>query len=315
MVSLLLLLAACAPEHLSPPAERSEPNREAADVELVFAADWTVSQSGPIVEGATVHVTYDPARLDRCRGRKYGYEAWAISGFWRTGSGAEASFPVVTPSMPAEATFVASETGSLALWFVNSDAFGCVAYDSAYGENYVFEIEPLVAPPDWLGNASSVISRATCDDGGPCASDFRALEQGFVYDTWTRERAAIRSLYFQAWEPGVTDFDNPDLWALLDARVHTRFSPDDAFVRDQVPFDRRVGNDARYAVSLRALDPFAGLAGSCPDVPLALTPDGQYVEAEVELFFEVNGVELRPDDGGVYVGRFQDYAGAYLDCL
>ena len=315
MVSVLLL-SACAPEHLDPPAERSEAGREAADVDLVFAADWTVTQSGPIVEGATVRVVYDPSRLSQCRGRKYGHEAWAISAFWRIDEGPATSVPIVMPTTPVDASFVASAPGRLELWFENSDAFGCHAVDSDFGRNYAFEVEPLAGAPDWLGNASSVISRATCDDGGPCAGDFRPLDAGFVYDTWTRERAAIRSLFFSVWEPGVTDFDNPGLWQALDARVYSRFSADDAFRWDWVPFDVRVGNDARYTVSLRELDPFAGIApGGCPEAALALTPDGQYVEAEVELFFEVNGVELRPEDGGVYVGRFQDYAGAYAGCL
>lgn len=318
MVSVLFL-SACAPERLDPPAERADAIREAADVEIVFSDDWTVTQSGPIIQGATVRVSYDPDRLTRCRGRKYGQEAWAINGVWQIDGGATQYFPVVTPSMPAVSTFVADTPGTLEMWFENSDAFGCVAYDSDFGENYVFEVEPLLFAPDWVGNASSVISRATCGDGGPCSADFRPLAQGFVYDTWARQRAAIRSLYFQVWEPGVTDFDNADLWQDLDARVYWRFASEDAFRWDWVPFDRRVGNDARYAVSLRQMDPLPGNTvtdpADCPSFPLELTPDGQYVQVDVELYFEVNGVALRPDDGGVYLGRFQDYAGPYAACL
>lgn len=316
---MLPLLLACAPEHLTPPAEHAEGSREASDVELVFASDFTVTQSGPIVEGATVHVTYDPARLTQCRGRKYGYEAWAISGAWSMNGGPVQSFQAFMPAYPADAFFVAPEAGTLEVWFVNNDAYGCVAYDSNYGANYTFEVEPLVDPPDWLGNASSVISRATCDNGEPCSADFRPLEQGFVYDTWARQRAAIREVLFQAWEPGVTDWDDPNLWQELDARVYWRFSAEDEFQWDWVAFDRRVGNDARYSVSLREMDPLPGATvtrpENCPAFPLTVTPDGQYVETGVELYFEVNGEALRPNDGGVYHGTFRDYIGLYAPCL
>jgi hypothetical protein len=316
--TLLLLLPACAPQRLAPPAEREGGARDAEDVLITFSADWTEQISGPVVEGATVRVLYDPARLTQCRGKKYGYEAWAINASWRVNGGPVQSFPIVMQTAPSPATFVVPEAGELELWFVNSDAFGCVAYDSDYGANYRYPVLSSVVEPDWMGEASVAISRATCD-GGPCDADLRPLSQGFLFDTWARQRAAISSALFRVWEPGVTDWDNPQLWEELDVRVHWRASPEHEFAWDWVDFDQRVGNDARYEVSLRELDPLPGATvtdpADCPDFPVAATADGQYLEATLELYFSVNGHELRQEDGSPFVGRYQDYIGLYALCL
>lgn len=317
-VATLLALSACGPSRLAPPEDEREPSREAADVVLAFASDWTETASGPIVQGATVRVDYDPARLTRCRGRKYGMEAWSISAYWRINGGPTRSLPIVMPSTPTEATFVVEEAGELELWFSNSDAFGCIAYDSNFGENYRFAVASSEIEPDWMGNASFVVSRNTCE-GGPCDADLRPLEQGWLFDTWARQRATVAELLFQVWEPGVTDWDNPSLWEELDVRVHWRSSPEHDFQWDYVDFDRRVGNDARYAVRLRDIDPLPGATvtdeADCPDFPTTLTPDGHYLEAQTEVYFTVNGHELRPEGWGTFLGRFQDYVGLYEICL
>jgi hypothetical protein len=321
-ISLLSLLAiGCAPERLAPPAGgEGVVEREPVDVTLTFRSDWTVAASGPIVEGATVRVDYDPARLRQCRGRKYGLEAWAISAFWRIDGGPVQTFPVVMPTASGTVpTFVPDASGRLELWFSNSDAFGCIAWDSAYGANYAFDVEPAVIEPGWMGEPQVVISRATCS-GGPCDADLRSLDGGFLFDTWARQRATVAEALFRVWAPGVTDRDNPDLWQQLDARVHWRAADtDDAFDWAWVDYDRRVGNDARYAVPLRSIDPLPGATvvdpADCPAYPLEVTPDGQYVETELELYFSVNGFELRPADGTAWRGRFQDYIGLYSPCL
>jgi len=116
----------------------------------------------------------------------------------------------------------------------------------------------------------------------------------------------------------VTDRDDPELWRKLDLRVHYRFRRGGPASWRWVSFDRRVGNDARYAVDLRReIDPLGGRprtsAADCPDVPLRVTADGSYVETEIEYFFSVNGAELRPA-GGWFEGRFQDYLGLYDPC-
>ena len=42
--------------------------------------------------------------------------------------------------------------------------------------------------------------------------------------------------------------------------------------------------------------------------------NGPLVEADVQLYFEVNGTELRPADGTVYHGAYQSYAGLLAIC-
>ncbi len=80
-----------------------------------------------------------------------------------------------------------------------------------------------------MGNACSVITRWTCS-GTLCDPDLRSLDQGFVYDTWARPRAAVAD----AWVHFTTD---PEL-----------VERDEAWV-DLHSFG---GNDARYAYRLRA---------------------------------------------------------------
>ncbi|MEQ1570102.1 MAG: DUF6209 family protein [Myxococcota bacterium] len=312
---------ACGPERLAPSSEGVDGAREAVPVDLVFGSYGEETASGEIVEGATVHVAFDETRLPQCRGWKYGHPAWAITAFWRIDGGPVSTFPVVLPSGPVDASFVPPAAGELELWFMVNDAFGCVAYDSAYGANYRFPVWSSVVEPDWVGAAEVAISRATCDDGRVCEADLRPLD-GFSFDTWARQRAAIAGAYFRVWEPGVTDFDNPELWQELDVRAYWRVvelegTPPAPFTWDWVDFERRVGNDARYALSLRAIDPLPDLPitdpADCP--PLTPTEDGQYVEVEVELYFDVNGVELRPAPGEGYRGTFRNYRSTYAICL
>lgn len=285
-----------------------------------FGADWSVAVSSALVANEPVAIAYDPARLPQCRGEQYGKPAWAITGFWRVNGGEVKSLPIAGHSPTGqviEPVFTPEVSGQLEMWFFNGNIWGCNAWDSSFGQNHQFEIDAPANAPGWVGNAASVVSRWTCN-GLPCESDRKPLEQGFVFDTWARQRAVAAHLYFDVWKAGTTDWDNPELWQELDVRMHYRFGAGELGWR-WVDFDRRVGNDARYAVPLRKIDPLPGDtitdAASCPQVPLGKTSDGQYVQTKIELYFTVNGVELRPSPGGVYEGVFQNYAGLYAPCL
>ena len=116
------------------------------------------------------------------------------------------------------------------------------------------------------------------------------------------------------------NFDNPDLWKQVDAQVHYRFAGQQAFSTRYVDFFRRVGNDARYEVRLRNLDPFHAMpsvvpADQCPAAALELSEDGFYVKTTVELYFTADAVDIRPESGDTFVGRFEDYAAPYAACL
>jgi hypothetical protein len=290
---------------------------------LTFGANFQVQVSGALEKGKTVRVAYDASRLTACRGDFNGKPGWSITGYYKIGSGDVRTFEAggFSPSnggAPPVLTLDAS--GDLQIWFQNSNRWGCSAYDSDFGNNYRFAVQPAANEPGWLGNVRAVTSRRTCN-GGPCDGDMRAVDGDLLFDTWTRQRAAIKAIYFEAWKQGVTDFDNADLWKQLDVRLHRRVGSSGPFATTYVGFDRRIGNNARYAVDLGALDPIDGRItitkpSECPPFLITALPDngGQYVEAVVELYFTVNGVELRPAPGAAYRVRYQNYRSSYALC-
>lgn len=296
---------------------------------MTFAADWTTSAT-PLVAGDDVQIAYDPARLTTCRG-DLGYgtgPSWSIDAFASiNGITLEQAIPVAGASLAnlhlppgALPTFTPPFAGELQIWFENSDAFGCTAWDSDYGANYRFVVAPPADAPGWIGGASVLLDRATCG-GGPCYGDAKPADGGVTFDTWARQQAVVAQVFFDAWKTGVTDFDNPDLWKELDVEAHWRLRPTSAFTMSYVSFSERVGHNARYAVDLRALDPLPGenggsltSAGQCPAIAATITADGQYVQADMEVYFTVNGVALQPAGGGAFHVLFQNYAALYAVC-
>ena len=277
--------AVCPPTGDPPPAR------------VVFRADHGEEQIGGIVPGGALRVEYDAARLTTCRHSQGGNPLWDITAHVRW----EPSFALAHASVrDGAATFtVPAGTQHVMMWFENTSASGCQAWDSDFGANYHFDV---LAPPAWVGNATVRLQRDTSD---PCAG--AALDGGFSFDTWVRERAAITNACLQVWQPGVTDRDGVEVWKKLDVSVRHRGRGTNTPWRiAPVPFDRRVDNDARFAFNLRSIDPFRPY--TCPDVPVTPVDGGQYRQAELELYFVVNGVELRAADGAPFVGRFVDHA-------
>ena len=290
---------------------------------LTFGADFGVTVAGTLEKGKTIRVAYDASRLTACRGEQGGKPAWTISGYWKIGNGAVHSFEAggFSPSGGTSQPVLALDaSGDLQIWFQNNNLWGCNAYDSNFGNNYHFAVKPAAGEPGWVGNVRHIISRQTCN--GPCESDMRSAEPEVLFDTWSRQRAAIKAMYFEVWKDGVTDWDNPELWKKLDVKMHSRVGSVGAFTTSYVSFDRRTGNNARYAVDLGALDPIKGQftianASDCPAFTLVApaAAGGPYVEATVELYFTVNGVELRPASGGTFRVRYQNYKSSYAVCV
>lgn len=295
-------------------------SQEATSATLTFARNFTQTTSTTLRLGQTARVVYDAARLPGCRAEQGGVPQWSITGFARIADGPVVSFPVAGLNAPAGgATFALDRTGELQMWFQATNRYGCSEYDSSYGRNYRFAVALPANAPSWVGNGNWVLSRATCS-GGPCDADRNALTTAFDYGTWARQRAAIRAIYFEVYKSGVTDFDNPDLWRQLDVQVLSRPVGSAAAWRSQyVRLDGRAGNNARYGLLLRELDPLGENTvtdrASCPAAPLALSADGQYVTTELDYFFRVNGVEYRPSAGGAFRGRFSHYRGLFEVCL
>jgi hypothetical protein len=299
--TLLVALVLCVPAlaHAAPEAT------------LHFGSGWTTVQDGAIVQGGTLVVAYDLDRLTTCRGTHNGYPAWDTFAFARFEPGGqtvqasvrefETVFGVPTNVVhPLPAHFqVPADATSVQVWF-ESVGIGCWAWDSNQDQNYRFDV---AAPPAWLGAAQARLSRDSSDacDGG-VALDAQATVR---FDTWTRQRAAVTNVCFRGWSPGVTDRDLPSIWRLLDARVHWRLEGG-SWQEAPVAYDRRVGNDARWAWSLRNVDPFR--AYHCPEVPATVDAAGD-AHIRAELYFSVNGVELRPGDpASTFALEFVDHA-------
>ena len=262
---------------------------------LAFAADWTQTQTGVIVPGGSLTISYDSARLASCRGT--GWDAIAHVRFDPDGE------LFVASVRDGAATFTIPTDGAhqVEIWFENPDATGCDTWDSAFGANYVFLVE---TPPQWFGLPTNLLTRDSsshCDGGSDAAS-------GFAYDTWTRQQAEITNLCFQVYQPGETDTTDPQLWQQLDVELHWRLdgaTSSTPWTTTPVGYDARVGNNAQYAQSWRELDPFRD--DHCPEVVAAPTTDGQYVEIQLEYYITVNGGELRPEPGAAYGATFSDY--------
>jgi hypothetical protein len=189
----------------------------------------------------------------------------------------------------------------------NADPF--TNYVLTLGNAWSIHDDPAVcaspSPPGWMGNVVARISRdtsAACDGGSP-------LGDTLDYGTWARERAAVRNVCFEVWQPGVTDWNNPDQWRLLDVQAHYRFSPSSPWQTAYVNSLDRVGNNARFAWDLGGVDPFHPY-GCLPDIPVeAVTqPDGRDARATMELFFSVNGAPLAPADAAAWQVSFLDNA-------
>jgi hypothetical protein len=320
-----LALAACSGGGSSEDDTSSSSARSTAAqaVTLNFASDFSDSESAPLAAGETVTITYDASRLPQCRGTEGANPAWSISAFYQVNGGPVSSVVVggLNPDPTAKPTFTLTTAGDLAIWFENTDVDGCNQYDSAYGKNYHFNVAASANAPGWVGDAQYVLNRETCGVGIPCAQDLYPLDGGFTYDTYVRSQAVLRKAYFEVWKQGVTDFANPNLWQQLDVEIHSRVGSTGDFTTAYVNFDSYDGNNARYAVDLSTLDPLPGGPGGststvCPPIPVSYLSQGgeSFIQADLEFYFTVNGTELRPANGTVFHGNYQNYAGLYPVC-
>ena len=279
-------------------ANRCHPPAGPLRATLAFAADWSEHQEGAIAPGGQLAIAYDVARLPQCRDSRNGLPLWEITAHVKFATGAAPIERLVSVRDATAVVAVPPTATGVELWFENTSATGCHAWDSNTGANYRFA---TAHAPQWMGTVQTLISR---DSGDPCDGGLPAA-QGFSFDTWSRQRAAKANLCFQVYEPGLTDHDDPSLWQQLDVRFHWRFHGEATWHTRPVAFDRRTGNNARYALSWRELDPFRMY--TCPPVAPTPTADGQYVALPIEYFLSVNGGELRPGPGAAFAGTFSDY--------
>lgn len=294
----------------------------AASAALHFNAD-SVTTEGTLTTGRKLLVDYAVDRMPTCRGNVGGGgPGWSVTAFLRVNGGPISSFAVagLLPGGPENTVNLPAKIGSsdVELWFQNTSMWGCMAWDSNYGQNFHFTAAPPPEAPDWVGEILYADSRATCGSG-LCDSDRHPLSDGktFRFDSWSRQRAAGSELTFRVYKAGVTDWDNANAWQDLDVQVHYRSRATAAFQTQYVSIDERQGNDLRYRMSVRPLDPFVshGSNPPCPDADV--TKDGVTAKVDVELYFTVNGVEIRPADSATdtFHGSFEDDASLWSSCF
>jgi len=266
---------------------------------FVFEADWTQHREGVLAPGGEVSVVYAQSRLAQCRYTSGGHALWDITAHVRfepggqllAGSVRDGQWTLTVPSDARQAS----------VWFEATSASGCHQWDSNFGNNYVFD---AATPPQWVGNGTVLLTRAT---GQPCGGG--DIRQGFTFDTWTRTRAAITNLCFEVYQPGMTDHDDADLWQKLDVSFRWRNAGETAWHSRPVSFESRVGNNTRYVMSVREVDPFR--PNQCPEATIPQSPDGVYAMTTPGYYIVANGYELRPAPGAAFGGTFVDYPGTH----
>lgn len=171
---LMLCLAACAgPETLA----LESAGLEGRSATISFDADWQTRVDGALEAGGVAYLEYAPTRLEDCRGTQYGNPAWTISAHYRVDGGDVRSVHVAGHSPSPDAVGLPLEldrAGELEIWFENTSAFGCRAWDSAFGENYRFTVAPASV-------AGSALARFPADgshvfEGAPRQSGTLAIE-------------------------------------------------------------------------------------------------------------------------------------------
>ena len=141
--------------------------------------------------------------------------------------------------------------------------------------------------------------------GAPCEGA-RPIDGDLRFSTWERTRAVRTEVCFDVYVPGVTDRDDVDVTRWLEAAARVRYAPTRPFVQAPATFVGRAGNNARFMIDLRALDPFPPYACHLVATTRRDQPGNDLLQATMELVPVVNGLELRGADGGPLRVLFED---------
>lgn len=175
-----LALAGCV--GAAPAAGVSEADSTAATPRLSFNADWTITQSAPLVAGQPAILHYDFARLPRCRATADGVPAWNLYAAFAADGAAEEDAVLTSAGLaPADATITVPYGRNLAVWFHNSDDHGCSDWDSNYGNNFHFAVQstgPVIHfDRDW-----TITVDGTLAAGGPVVLDYDLARAPYCRD-------------------------------------------------------------------------------------------------------------------------------------
>jgi hypothetical protein len=249
------------------------------DAVLDFQNGFRTVQHGPLVAGRHVTLTYAIDRLTTCRGTHNGFPAWDLQAFVRANpSGTVLNGTVrgfnAPNGVPSNAGAIGVPFGftvpvgttSLDVWFENSTGAGssCDAYDSNFGANYHFAVATSApATLGWVGNVGSSFSRACSRvDGAPDTE---------VVDSYLFTRACS-FVTLDAWAQGLTDVDG--LGSPLFAQAEQKL---DGVALEPLWLDYvgRVGNDARYQLTLPLAALYYGPKWSKYEYTLRFSVDGR----------------------------------------
>ena len=118
---------------------------------LTFNADWTVTQSGPLISGQPIEIDYAAARLLGAAPEVPVADerhCWTITGYFKVDDGPVVSFPAASDAAPARAAVEPQVdkvgAGTLEVWFEMNDLYGQNRYDSDFGRNFQFKVYPRV---------------------------------------------------------------------------------------------------------------------------------------------------------------------------
>ncbi|MGV3620431.1 MAG: DUF6209 family protein [Archangium sp.] len=135
----------------------------AAQATLQFNADWSVRQSAALVKGGELRIEYSAQRIQDCLGMQNGQPAWVATAHYVLGDAPERTVQVggySTTGVPSVLTL--DREGPLTLWFEVTNVWGCQWFDSAWGQNFHFNVStatPVKFNADWstqvLGDLSS----------------------------------------------------------------------------------------------------------------------------------------------------------------
>jgi len=111
---------------------------------LTFNTDGSVTQSAPLVAGGNVRIKYSQSRIRQCTGNVNGQPGWAITGYASLAGAAATSWDTGRVSgstrVSVNQVIALPRSGELALWFQQTNRWGCQAWDSRNGQNYRFAV-------------------------------------------------------------------------------------------------------------------------------------------------------------------------------
>ena len=221
--------------------------------DVTFSSDWSES-AGKLEQGGLMRLVYAPERLQTCRYAPGGARAYNIFASWlflpggQTDTvamyegdlyGGDAAILKPTVKVPTDAT-------SVQLWFSNSDATGCVAWDSNFGDNYTFPVGLADGSTPKVGWAGDFDFVKTTDQ----STHHGDVDPAYYWDAWQGIPMASW-VEVAVWIPGVTDqpYGSPQAAASAAEQKVVAQAATDAVASGTWPlkFERQQGNNFVYS--------------------------------------------------------------------